>query len=431
MPAAQPISGAGGIARTTALGYPLLLRYLRPDATVDNVGWKGVPDNAALWRNVDEAALATSDWITLEFFNTTGTITLGLSNAPDPARNDQHVVLVAGDIEATGSQPPDYDLEVTVLSGAVAVATRTLANIGGSFTLTDAEAALIADYSDLRVRLTALGPGGGNVATGASRPRVYQVWMRVPAAGLGVGPSGIPSSAAVGSPVVAGPITASAIASSAAVGSPALGQHLRGAGAIPTAAAAGEPRIGAPIVPAGIASGAAVGQPEVRAPAFGVRPAGIGSEATPGAPSVSALYLTEPAGIPSSAAVGAARLGHLVRTSAIASTAAAGAPAITLHVQPAAIPSVASAGAPLFRLTLRPGGIETSAAPGVAFVVNLARNLEHSRRGVTDEESSDGASPERMVRASPGELARAGSGAERSAGGSAGEGTARGGATTE
>jgi hypothetical protein len=158
-----------------------------------------------------------------------------------------------------------------------------------------------------------------------------------------INPSGIASTAVVGTPQLNSDITASGIASTAAVGTPTLGLELAPTGIAPTSTL-GTPSLDQQVLAAGIASTAAFGSPTV----FTTTP-------------------INPTGIASTAAVGTPQLDQQVSTPGIAPTTAVGTPTISIPINPTGgIGSTVAFGTPALAFNIDPTGIASTAAFGTA-----------------------------------------------------------------
>lgn len=171
--AALTLTSAGTVANAATE------QYARPDSDIQQTNWSGG------YGTIDETTYNDADYITGSS-SANGTAIYGLSNVTDPEVGTGHVVrfrawqqdkthqrtlsayLYQGDtkISEHGSNP------ITLVKG-----TQT----AYSWTLSEAEANNIADYTDLRIWFTS----GGEVGTPAvSRSAVYVSWaeLEVPGA---------------------------------------------------------------------------------------------------------------------------------------------------------------------------------------------------------------------------------------------------------
>jgi hypothetical protein len=223
--------------------------------------------------------------------------------------------------------------------------------------------------ADAAAALVSFGSDGFTLdqtdADTAQRWALYLALGDAAAAGQTITPTGIDSSAAVGSPVAVQRVAPSGIDSSAAPGTPVVAQSVAPVG-IDSSAAVGAPGVLARIRPSGIDSSAALGEPTATITTV-ITPAGIDSSATPGAPSV--LARVGPAGIDSSAGLGAPGLLAQLLPTGIDSTVQVGNPAALLSVVPSGIDSTAALGVHGLLPRLSPAGIDSSAQLGEPFVV--------------------------------------------------------------
>ena len=205
----------------------------------------------------------------------------------------------------------------------------------------------------------------------------------VSAGAVTVSPTGIASTAAVGTPTVsAGAVTVSpsGIGSTAAVGAPtvAAGPVTVSPGGIAPTSTVGTPAVDAgavTVTPSGIAPTSAVGQPALAAGALTVAPVGIGSTAAVGVPEIGAgMVEVIPDGIAPTSTVGTPTVAGgdvTVQPGGIASTSAVGTPTVESGdlaiIQPVGIAPTSAVGAPVLSAgpsTVEPVGIGSTAAVG-------------------------------------------------------------------
>ncbi|MDQ0923338.1 hypothetical protein QF038_001846 [Pseudarthrobacter sp. W1I19] len=193
--------------------------------------------------------------------------------------------------------------------------------------------------------------------------------------------TGIASTALMGSPAVSpGPvnISASGNGSALSLGSPTLSP---GAVSVPPTGVASTAAVGAPtlspgsvaISTTGVASGSAVGTPVLTPGASDVSPTGVASTVTIGSPTLSpGAASASPAGVGSTASIGSPSLSSAatLQPTSIDSTAALGSPTLTSSASliPSGIASTLSLGSPTVALVdslvVTPSGIVSTAAIG-------------------------------------------------------------------
>jgi len=127
-----------------------MAQYAYPTSDIENSGgWATWPTPAQpLYQQIDEAVPSATDWIDVYSGNKTCTVKFGSLN--DPGIHTGHVLRSRVYL--------DYQTKYELLQGTTVIHSEVLAGGVGwttvSFTLTEAEAANITDYTDLRVRLT-------------------------------------------------------------------------------------------------------------------------------------------------------------------------------------------------------------------------------------------------------------------------------------
>lgn len=234
-------------------------------------------------------------------------------------------------------------------------------------------------------RIVRTAPAGGSSDLSASPTGVAStaaLGTPVVAFGLGVAPAGVSSTASLGTPVSAFGLGASpaGVASAAALGTAVVTMGLSAAPAgVSSTAAVGTPVVamGAGIAPTGVASAAALGTPAVSfGGALAASPTGVESVAAIGTPAVAFGLAASPAGVSSTAALGTpvVAMGLGIAPTGVASTAALGTPAVAfggnLSASPTGVSSTASLGTPVvsFSCVILPTGVSASAALGIPVV---------------------------------------------------------------
>jgi FlaG/FlaF family flagellin (archaellin) len=138
-------------------------QYARPDADLTPAGWTAVPPGA-LWATVDDPFVTLPDEPrdTSDYINSgnasNSTVILGLSDVFDPGVDTGHVLRYT--CQSTGGSKKGEGCDAALYQGDALIATTpgNTATRGafGQHTLTipDTQAALITDYTALRVRIT-------------------------------------------------------------------------------------------------------------------------------------------------------------------------------------------------------------------------------------------------------------------------------------
>ena len=155
-------------------------QYARPDSDVTQTNWSGG------YGVIDEESASDADYIT-GADDANGTAEYGLSEVTDPTSGADHTVRFRAWQE---NQTFQRTLTVSLIEGSTV---RSSYNGGAAFnlvkgtptaydwTLSEAEADNISDYTDLRVRFVSAGDVG---TPASSRSYVYVSWaeLEVPAA---------------------------------------------------------------------------------------------------------------------------------------------------------------------------------------------------------------------------------------------------------
>lgn len=128
-----------------------MAQYARPDSDIAAGNW--TPNSGStLYTQIDEVSASDSDFIQASSTETTATI--GLSNVSDPGVSSGHVVRY----RAQKTTTPSGSLTVRLFQGSTEIAnqtpTLTTSWVLYTFTLSDAQANSITDYSDLRLQFT-------------------------------------------------------------------------------------------------------------------------------------------------------------------------------------------------------------------------------------------------------------------------------------
>lgn len=136
------------------------MQNVYPTSDISQVGtW-----NTPLWSKIDEEPYSDLDYAVNNPSTGSVSFTVHLGDATDPADHELHTLYVR--LKATDD---DYDVEVKLLQGAIttiALIADTLLADGNfhnwEYTLTEGQAALITDYTDLRLRVTGTPANGLN-----------------------------------------------------------------------------------------------------------------------------------------------------------------------------------------------------------------------------------------------------------------------------
>jgi hypothetical protein len=153
-------------------------QFARPDSDVSFSNWTGS------YTAIDEETASDSDYIT-GTDDANGTAEVGLSDVTDPAVGTGHTFRFRARKEASGGHTRGVTVGLydgATLIGSYAVTDLPATFTAYSYTLSEAEANNITDYSDLRLRFTSTG----TTSTPAPNRRyVYLSWaeLEVPDAG--------------------------------------------------------------------------------------------------------------------------------------------------------------------------------------------------------------------------------------------------------
>jgi hypothetical protein len=137
-----------------------MTQYYTPDADISNAGlWTATP----LYQKVDEASYSDADYIACPVNATNAECVLGLPDVTDPGVHTGHTLR----IRASKTVKQSCNIQYALYQGTTAIHTVASFNPSQttfteySYTLSEAEAANITNYADLRVYLTASSTAGG------------------------------------------------------------------------------------------------------------------------------------------------------------------------------------------------------------------------------------------------------------------------------
>lgn len=148
-------------------------QYGRPNSDVSTGNWLDHLYSTPLYDDIDEITAEDTDYIQSAINPSIDTCEIGLSSVTDPGFHTGHIVRYryATGMSGTG-KPSEIDLIVRLMEGANEIASWSHSNLAGDLlfvtstqTLTEAQAGLISDYSNLRLRFTAnrLGIGARDI----------------------------------------------------------------------------------------------------------------------------------------------------------------------------------------------------------------------------------------------------------------------------
>ena len=143
------LSGGGTVATS---GIAVNPQYAYPTSDVDNSGaWTTTP----LYNKIDEEPYSDTDYVQSPQSAADKAFTVGLGSLTDPTVHTSHVLRIRALVGTSGTFKFELLQGATVIhdSGALSL-TTSFAEY--NFTLTEAEAANITDYTALRVRVTAV-----------------------------------------------------------------------------------------------------------------------------------------------------------------------------------------------------------------------------------------------------------------------------------
>ena len=150
-------------------------QFLRPDSDIQINGWAG--STSPLYQSIDESTISTADNIYADSA-ASNPYECGLTDGTDPVINTGHVVRYHG--VASGSGSPER-VSFWLYQGSTLIATISdNYNIARGtwetvvYTLSEAEAATITDYTNLSLRMSGLSLSGAD--------RIYIAWaeMEIP-----------------------------------------------------------------------------------------------------------------------------------------------------------------------------------------------------------------------------------------------------------
>jgi archaellum component FlaF (FlaF/FlaG flagellin family) len=149
------------------------VQFARPDSDItNNNNWDdpapGGDNDNILYDEIDEPTRNDADYTTSGpidiILDNSETWEVGLSDVTDPQSSSGHIVKYVYRKDSSGN--PQIDLTVTLLQGTTTIASWSHNNINQNFvlreqTLTAVQANSITDYTDLRLRFTAVHAGIG------------------------------------------------------------------------------------------------------------------------------------------------------------------------------------------------------------------------------------------------------------------------------
>jgi hypothetical protein len=131
---------------------------LRPNGDVSNTGaWTATPSATPISSNIDETVASSADYIASPSLPSAAAYTASLAPGIDPGVNTGHVVEVQ---VWRDSGITSHTLAVALMQGSTVIKTQDFTDLTTTpttrqFTLSEAEAGNITDYTALRIRFTA------------------------------------------------------------------------------------------------------------------------------------------------------------------------------------------------------------------------------------------------------------------------------------
>jgi hypothetical protein len=156
-----------------------MTQYARPASDISNAGSWSPSTGTDLFAVIDEAATNDSDYVTVDggMVGAAKTFEVALGAVTDPEVDTGHKLVVrANDAAGVGA----VDLTFILKQGSTTIAssgTQTMSSAPANYTttLSDAEAASITDYSDLRIHVS----GVDNMGMDATMS-VFQAFFECP-----------------------------------------------------------------------------------------------------------------------------------------------------------------------------------------------------------------------------------------------------------
>jgi len=157
-------------------------QYAYPTSDISNASWT-MSAGATLWPLLDEEPYSDADYVMAQWTNDGDAFVVKLGSLTDPNVHTGHILRIRAGVEPQGSEHTHLKYELlqgtTVIgdSGVIELPFWSNPFNAYSFTLSEAEAANITDYTDLRVRVTDV------TGAPASYTRVSWVRLEVPLSG--------------------------------------------------------------------------------------------------------------------------------------------------------------------------------------------------------------------------------------------------------
>ena len=140
-------------------------QYARPDSTISAATWTAIP-GGTLHDAVNEATADDNDYISSGNGNST-TVILGLSDVSDPGTHVDHILRYRCQASGGGGGPERCNAALYENNTLIADNGNVTANRGAfagyTYTLSEAEAAAITDYTSLQIRLTSSVGNGESI----------------------------------------------------------------------------------------------------------------------------------------------------------------------------------------------------------------------------------------------------------------------------
>ncbi|NIM47260.1 MAG: hypothetical protein GTN40_03835 [Candidatus Aenigmarchaeota archaeon] len=144
-------------------------QYARPSSDFSTGNWLDYLYSEPLYDDIDEITVDDADYIQSSINPSVDVCDIGLSSVTDPEVHTGHIVRYryAAVMSGTG-KPSEIDLVVRLMEGTTEIASWSHSNLAGDLpfvtstqTLTEEQASLISDYSNLRLRFIANRVGRG------------------------------------------------------------------------------------------------------------------------------------------------------------------------------------------------------------------------------------------------------------------------------
>ena len=304
-----------------------------------------------------------------DFLQTTGTtaavtaLTTTVEKALIFCAGSTDGLLVPVDSIAGNDWVVDYEVQSTAVGGIVALAKQRWAGASDLCTF-DWSGGSSNGFAGFQFAIAprALTRQLDLGAIQTTRPDIGAL-QSVPGGGVTIEPTGIASSAVIGTPSLIVELHPNGVGSASAIGTPALTVELHPTG-VPSTAAIGTPSLVVELHPTGVPSAAAIGTPSLTTI---LEPIGVASTGTIGIPSLELIETITAVGVASTGTIGVPSLTTVLEPTGSAPTGTIGVPSLTVGLRPSGVSSTGTVGVPILSLieTIYPTGTASTGVVGI------------------------------------------------------------------